>query len=221
MDPLDGADEVINLPTCGPLWAGPQQCRAADHVSSGPQLGKLAKSHLLGSPKLPSSVQDQSWLTSGYIAHMDPSVRRVPNPSHRWTKSLGPQVGRLATSPPPFGGSAMLKCVEQNEQRPKSGHIVSITPTSWSRGQSPNAGAKMSHGRQVEGLATSPTPFAPPPPPHNDCERGTKSSAAYKRTYCLHRPDQLEPNPKLQCRGDNEPWPTSGHIGYIIPAVWG
>ena len=41
-------------------WAGPQHFRAAYHISSGPQVGKLATSHLWGSPKLQGRMQNQN-----------------------------------------------------------------------------------------------------------------------------------------------------------------
>ena len=85
-----------------------------------------------GSQTLQSGGRNQKWPTSGLCAYITPVLLGVPNPSKRWTKSevahmgawwqhdpkslggpqrfkagnkirSGPHVGRLPTSPSPYG----------------------------------------------------------------------------------------------------------------------
>ena len=48
----------------------------------------------------------------------------------------------------------------------------------------------------------------------------TKSAVAHKWAGWLHNPCRLR-GPQRFSGGQNQPWPTSGRIGYITPPIWG
>ena len=189
-------------------------------MRSGPQVGKMATSPLpyRGSPPLQSGGQNEKWPTSGQNGYLTPAVSRIPTASERGDKiRSGPQVGNVATSPPPYRGSPPLQSGRQNEKWPTSGQngyltpAVSGIPTASERGAKSEvahkwakwlphpcrigdphrfrAGGKMRSGPQVGKMATSPLPYRGSPP--------------------------------LQSGGQNEKWPTSGQSGYLTPAVSG
>ena len=199
-----------------------------------------------GSPPLQSGGQNQKWPTSGQSGYLTPAVSGIPTASergaksevaHKWAKWLphpcrigephrcraggkirsGPQVGKVATSPLPYGGSPPLQSGEQNQKWPTSGQsgylipAVSGIPTASERGTKSEvahkwanwlphlcrigdphrcrAGGKIRSGPQVGKVATSPLPYRGAPP--------------------------------LQSGGQNQKWPTSGQSGYLTPAVSG
>ena len=199
-----------------------------------------------GSPPLQSGGQNQKWPTSGQSGYLTPAVSGIPTASergsksekaHKWAKWLphpcrigdphrfraggkirsGPQVGKMATSPPPYRGSPPLQSGGQNQKWPTSGQsgyltpAVSGIPTASERGAKSEkahkwakwlphpcrigdphrfrAGGKVGSGPQVGKMATSPLPYRGSPP--------------------------------LQSGGQNQKWPTSGQNGYLTPAVSG
>ena len=110
-----------------------------------------------GAPPLQSGGQNQKWPTSGQIDYLTPAVSGSPAASERGAKSeaahkwanwlphpcrigephrfraggkirIGPQVGKLATSPLPYRGSAPLQSGGQNQKWPTSGQIGYLTP---------------------------------------------------------------------------------------------
>ena len=199
-----------------------------------------------GAPPPQSGGQNQKWPTSGQIGYLTPAVSGSPTASERGAKSevahkwanwlphpcrigephhlraggkirIGPQVGKLATSPLPNRGAPPLQSGGQNQKWPTSGQIgyltpaVSGSPPASERGAKSEvahkwanwlphpcrigephrlrAGGKIRSGPQVGKLATSPLPYLGAPP--------------------------------LQSGGQNQKWPTSGQIGYLTPAVSG
>ena len=199
-----------------------------------------------GAPPLQSGGQNQKWPTSGQSGYLTRAVSGIRTASergaksevaHTWAKWLphpyrigdphrfraggkirsGPQVGKVATSPLPYGGAPPLQSGGQNQKWPTSGQIgyltpaVSGSPTASQRGAKSEvahkwanwlphpcrigdphrftAGGKIRSGPQVGKLATSPLPYRGSPP--------------------------------LQSGGQNQKWPTSGQIGYLTPAVLG
>ena len=199
-----------------------------------------------GAPPPQSGGQNQKWPTSGQIGYLTPAVLESPTASergaksevaHKWANWLphpcrirephrlsaggkirsGPQVGKLATSAPPYRGAPLPQSGEQNQKWPTSGQIgyltpaVSGSPTASERGAKSEvahkwanwlphpcqigqphrlrAGGKIRTGPQVGELATSPLPYRGASPP--------------------------------QSRGQSQKWPTSGQIGYLTPAVLG
>ena len=174
-----------------------------------------------GSPPLQSGGQNQKWPTSGQGSYITPAAWGVPTASeqgaesevaHKWARWLhhpcrlggphrfraggrirsDPQVGKVATSPLPPGGSPPLQSGGQNQKRPTSGHSGYITPAAWGvptaseRGAESEvahkwarwlhnpcrlggphrfrAGGRIRSGPQVGKVATSPLPFGGSPP---------------------------------------------------------
>ena len=141
---------VLGIPTActagGKIRSGPQVGKLA--TSPLPYRG---------SPPLHSGGQNQNWPTSGQIGYLTPAVSRGPTTSERGAKSevahkwanwlphpchirdphrctaggkirIGPQVGKLATSPLPYRGSPPLQSGGQNQKWPTSGQIGYLTP---------------------------------------------------------------------------------------------
>ena len=101
----------------------PHRGRAGGKIRGGPQVGKVATSPLpyRGSPPLQRGGQNQKWPTSGQSGYLTPAVLG----SHRCGAGgkirSGPQVGKVATSPPPYRGSPPLQSGGQNQKWPTSG----------------------------------------------------------------------------------------------------
>ena len=110
-----------------------------------------------GSPPLQGGGQNQKWPTSGQSGYLTPAVSGIPTASergaesevaHKWARWLphpcrigdphrfraggrirsGPQVGKVATSPPPYRGSPPLQSGGQNQKWPTSGRNGYLTP---------------------------------------------------------------------------------------------
>ena len=110
-----------------------------------------------GSPPLQSRGHNQKWPTSGQGGYITPAASGVPTASergaesevaHKWARWLhnpcrlggphhfpaggrirsGPQVGKVATEPPPPRGSPPLQSGGQNQKWPTSGQGGYITP---------------------------------------------------------------------------------------------
>ena len=113
-----------------------------------------------GSPPLQSGGQNQKWPTSGQGGYITPAAWGVPTASEHGAESevadkwarwrhhpccIGgahrfrvggrirgsPQVGKVATSPLPPGGSPPLQSGGQNQKWPTSGQGGYITPAAW------------------------------------------------------------------------------------------
>ena len=109
----------------------PHRFRAGGKMRNGPQVGKVATSPLpyRGSPPLQSGRQNEKWPTSGQNGYLTPAVSGIPTASERGDKiRSGPQVGNVATSPPPYRGSPPLQSGRQNEKWPTSGQNGYLTP---------------------------------------------------------------------------------------------
>ena len=227
-----------------------------------------------GSPPLQSGEQDQKWPTSGRNGYLTPAVSGIPTASkrgakskvaHKWANWLphrcrigephrcraggkirsGPQVGKLATSPLPYRGSAPLQSGGQNQKWPTSGQIgyltpaVSGSPNAAERGAKSEvahkwanwlphpcrigdphrfkAGGKIRSGPQVGKVATSPLPYRAAPP----LGRGAKIRSGPQVGKLATSPLPYRGSPPLQSGGPNQKWPTSGQIGYLTAAVSG
>ena len=110
-----------------------------------------------GSPPLQSKGQNQKWRTSGQRGYITPAASEVPTASEQGAKSegahngarwlyhpcrlgephrfragdtirSGPQVGKVATSPVPPGGTRPLQSGGQNQKWPTSGQGGYTTP---------------------------------------------------------------------------------------------
>ena len=126
---------------------------------------------------LQSAGQNQKWPTSGQSGYLTPAVSGIPTASERWAKSerahtwakwlphpcrigephrfraggkirIGPQVGKVATSPLPYRGSPPLQSGGKNQKGPTSvqnGYLtpaVSWIPTAAERGAKPEVAHK-------------------------------------------------------------------------------
>ena len=91
---------------------GPQRFRAGDRIRIGPQVGKMATLPLPlgGSHRFRAGGQNQKWPTSGQGGYITPAASGVSTASERGDRiRSGPQVGKVATSPVPPGGSPPLQ----------------------------------------------------------------------------------------------------------------
>ena len=110
---------------------GPQRFRAWRQNHKWPSSGQIGyiTPTVWGSPTLQSRGQNQQWPTSRQISHIIFAMWRV----HLRFRvggniSSGLEVGRLATSPLPFGGAPTLQSGGQNQQWPTKRQIGYITP---------------------------------------------------------------------------------------------
>ena len=199
----------------------PHRFRAGGKIGSGPQVDKVATSPLPpgGSPPFQSGGQNQKWPTSGQGGYITPAASGDP---HRFKAGgkirSGPQVGKVATSPLPPGGSPPLQSGGQNQKWPTSGQGGYITPAASGDPHRFKAGGKIGSGPQVGKVATSPLPPRGIP---TASERGAKSEVAHKWARWLHNPCRLGGSPPFQSGGQDQKWPTSGQGSYITPAAWG
>ena len=129
----------------------------------------------------------------------------------------GPQMGGLATSPLASRGSPTAHCWGQNQERTTSGRIGYITVAL--SGVPHNSGPGRKQNWPSSGRIGYATPAVLGVPDAYD--HGRKSKVAHKWEDCLHNPfvaHVVLGSPTL-CGRQNRKWPTSGHIGYITPAV--
>ena len=184
-------------------------------------MGKVATSPLppQGSPPLQSGGQNQKWPTSGQGGYITPAVWGVPTASERGDRiRIGPQVGKVATSPLPPEGSPPLQ----------SGGTESELAHKWARWLhhpcrlgGPHrfrAGGRIRSGPQVGKVATSSLPPRGSPPLQSG---GTESEVAHKWARWLHHPCRLGVSPPLQSGGTESELAHKRGGGYITPAVWG
>ena len=202
-------------------WGVPTASERGDRIRGGPQVGMVATSPLPpeGSPPLQSrgkgSELAHKW--ARWLHH----PCRLGGP-HRFRAGSrirgGPQVGKVATSPLPPGGSPPLqsggaesevahkwarwlhhpcrlggphrfRAGEQNQRWPTSGQGGYMTPAAW-------------------GVPTA-------------SQRGAESEVAHKWARWLHHPCRLGGPHRFRAGGQNQKWPTSGQGAYITPAAWG
>ena len=104
---------------------------------------------------------------------------------------IGPQVGKLATSPLPYRGAPPLQSGGRGAKSEVAHKWAKwlLHPCCIGDPHRFRAGGKIRSGPQVGKLATSPLPYRGSPP--------------------------------LQSGGQNQKWPTSGQSGYLTPAVSG
>ena len=187
-------------------------------------------------------------IRSGPWANWLPHPCRIGDP-HRCRAGgkirSGPQVGKLATSPLPYRGSAPLQSGGQNQKWPTSGQTgyltpaVSGSPTASKRGAKSEvahkwakwlphpyrigephrfrAGGKIRSGPQVGKLATSPLPYRGAPP----LQSGGQNQKWPTSGQTGYLTPAVSGSPTAAERGQNQKWPTSGQIGYLTPAVSG
>ena len=226
----------------------PHRCRARGRIRSGPQVGKLATSPLpyRGAPPLQSGGQNQKWPTKGHIGYLTPAVSGSPTAAERGAKSevaqkwanwlphpcrigephrcraggrirSGPQVGKLATSPLPYRGAPPLQSGGQNQKWPTSGQIGYLTPAVSGSPTAAERGAKSEVAHKWANWLPHPCRIGEP----HRCRAGGKIRSGPQVGKLATSPLPYRGAPPLQSGGQNQKWPTNGHIGYLTPAVSG
>ena len=200
-----------------------------------------------GALTLQSGEKDQTCPAWGRIGYTTPALWGVPNASERGTRSSvphngadwlhqacrmegpqrfrarhkignGPNVGGMATSPQPYGGSQTLQSGEQDQTCPAWGRTGYTTPALWGGGgQRFKTGNKITSGPYVGGLATSPLPYGgfPTLPSGNQIKRAPHGGEL------ATSPLPYGGSPTLHSGEQDHKCSTCGRIGYITLAVWG
>ena len=149
----------------------PHHCRAGGKIRSGPHVGKVATSPLpsQGCPPLHSGEGNHKWPTCGQSGYVTPTVLGIPiSLEQGGVIRIGPQVGKVATSPLPSRGSPPLHSGGGGDHKwptcGQSGYVtlaVSEIPTTAERG------GEIRSGPLVGKVATSPLPSRGSPPLHS------------------------------------------------------
>ena len=213
-------------------------------------MGKVATSPLPpgGPHSFRAGKQNQKWPTSGQGGYITPAVWGVPTASERGDRiRIGPQVGKVATSPLPPGGPHRFRAGGQNQKWPTSGQGGYITPAAWGSPPLPSGGteSEVAHkwarwlhhpcrlggphrfraGGQNQKWPTSGqsgyiTPAASGVPTAS--ERGDRIRGGPQVGKVATSPLPPRGVPTASERGDKNPkWPTGGQGGYNTPAAWG
>ena len=199
-----------------------------------------------GSPPLQSGGQNQKWPTSGQSGYLTPAVSGIPTAAergaksevaHKWAKWLphpcrigdphrcraggkirsGPQVGKLATSPLPYGGAPPLQSGGKNQKWPTSGQSGYLTPAVSGIPTAAERGAKSEVAHKWANWLPHPCRIGDP----HRCRAGGKIRSGPQVGKVATSPLPYRGAPPLQSGGQNQKWPTSGQIGYLTPAVSG
>ena len=200
---------------------GPHGFRAGGRIRSGPQVGKVATSPLppRGSPPLQSGGQNQKWPTSGQGGYITRAAWRVPTASERGDRiRIGPQVGKVATSPLPPRGSPPLQ----------SGGTESEVAHNWARwlhhpcrlGGSPplqSGGTESELAHKWARWLHHPCRLGVP----TASERGDRNRSGPQVGKMATLPLPLGGPHGFRAGRQNQKWPTSGQGGYITPAASG
>ena len=226
----------------------PHRFRAGGKIRSGPLVGKVATSSLpyRGSPPLQSGGQNQKWPTCGQSGYVTRAVSGIPTAAergtksevaHKWAKWLphpcrigdphrfraggkirsGPFVGKVATSPPPSRGSPPLQSGEQNQKWPTCGQSGYLTPAVTGIPTASERGAKSEVAHLWAKWLPHPCRLGDP----HRFRAGGKIRSGPLVGKVATSPLPYRGSPPLQSGGQNQKWPTSGHIGYLTPAVSG
>ena len=199
-----------------------------------------------GAPPLQSGGQNQKWPTSGQIGYLTPAVSGSPTAAERGAKSevahkwanwlphpcrigephrcraggrirIGPQVGKLATSPLPYRGAPPLQSGGQNQKWPTSGKIGYLTPAVSGSPTAAERGAKSEVAHKWANWLPHPCRIGEP----HRCRAGGRIRSGPQVGKLATSPLPYRGAPPLQSGGQNQKWPTSGQIGYLTPAVSG
>ena len=199
-----------------------------------------------GAPPQQSGGQNQKWPTSGQIGYLTPAVSGSPTAAergaksevaHKWANWLphpcrmgephrcraggkirsGPQVGKLATSPLPYGGAPAQQSGGQNQKWPTSGQIGYLTPAVSGSPTAAERGAESEVAHKWAKWLPHPCRIGEP----HHCRAGGGMRSGPQGGKLATSPLPYRGAPPLQSGGGNQKWPTSGQIGYLTPAVSG
>ena len=129
----------------------------------------------------------------------------------------GPQVGKMATSPPPYRGSPPLQSGGQNQKWPTSGQSGYLTPAVSGIPTASERGAKSEVAHKWAKWLPHPCHIGDP----HRFGAGGKMRSCPQMGKMATSPLPYRGSPQLQSGGQNERWPTSGQSGYLTPAVSG
>ena len=226
----------------------PHRCRAGGKIRSGPQVGKVATSHLpyRGSPPLQSGGQNQKWPTSGQIGYLTPAASGIPTAAERGAKSeVAHKWAKWLPHPCRIGHPHRCRAGGKIRSGPQVGKVAT-SPLPY-RGSPPLQSGGQNQKWPTSGQSGYLTPAVSGIP--TAAERGAKSEVAHKWAKWLPHPCRIgDPHrcraggkirsgpqvgkvatsplphrgsPPLQSGGQNQKWPTSGQIGYLTPAASG
>ena len=173
-----------------------------------------------GSQPLHSLGGNRKWPTCGQSGYVTPAVSGIPTTAERGGEiRSGPQVGKVAASPLPSGGSQPLQ---------SGGGGVSEVAQLWAKrlrhpyrlgdphhctagGQNQKWPACGQSGYVTPAVSGIPTTSEP----------GGKSEVAHKWAKWLRHPYRLGDPHHCTAGGQNQKWPACGQSGYVTPAVSG
>ena len=190
---------------------------------------------LRGSPPLQSGGRNEMWPTSGQGGYITPAAWGVPTGSeqraesevaHKWARWLhnpcrlggphrfraggrirsDPQVGKVATSPLPPGGSPPLQSGGQNQKWPTNGQGGYITPAAWGVPTASERGAESEVTHKWARWLHNPCRLGGP----HRFRAGGRIRSGPEVGKVATSPLPPGGSPLLQSGGQNQKWPTSG-----------
>ena len=126
-------------------------------------------------------------------------------------------MGKLATSPLPYRGAPPLQSGGQNQKWPTSGRNGYLTPAVSGSPTAAERGAKSEVAHKWANWLPHPCRIGEP----HRFRAGGKIRSGPQVGEMATSPLPYRGAPPLQSGGQNQKWPTSGHIGYLTPAVSG
>ena len=199
-----------------------------------------------GSPTLQSGGQNQKWPPNGQGGYITPDASGIPTASERGAKSevahkwarwlhqpcrlgdphrfraggkirIGPQMGKVATSPLPSRGSPPLQSGGQNQKWPTNGQGGYITPAAPGIPTASMRGAKSEVAHKWARWLHHPCHLGDP----HRFRAGGKIRSGPQMGKVATSPLPPRGSPPLRRGGQNQKWPISGEGGYIIRAASG
>ena len=198
----------------------PHRFRAGNKIRSGPQVGKIATSHLpsRGSPPLQSGGQNQKWPTCGQKGCVTPAVSGIPTASERRAKS---QVAHLWAKwlrhPCRLGDPHRCRAGGQNQKWPTCGQNGYVTPAVLGIPTASERGAKSEVAHLWAKWLRHPCRLGDP----HRYKAGGKIRSGPQVGKVATSPLPSRGSPRLQSGGQNQKWPTCGQNGYLTPVVSG
>ena len=199
-----------------------------------------------GSPPLQSGGQNQKWPINGQGGYITPAASGIPAALERGSKSevahkwagwlhnpcrpgdphrfraggkvrIGPQVGKVATSPLPPRRSPPFQSGGQNQKCPTNGQGGYITPAAWGIPTASERGAKSEVAHKWARWLHNPCRLGDP----RRFRAGGKIRSGLEMGKVATSPLPPRGSPPLQSGGQNQKWPINGQGGYITPAASG
>ena len=199
---------------------GSHRCRAGGKIRSGPQVGEMVTSPLpyRGAPPLQSGGGNQKWPTSGQIGYLTPAVSGSPTIAERGAKSeVAHEWANWLPHPCRIGEPHLCRAGSKIRSGPQVGEMA--TPPLPYRGAPPLQSGGQNQKWPTSGRNGYLTPAVSGSPAV--AERGGKIRSGLQVGRLATSPLPYLGAPLLQSGGQNQRRPTSGQIGYLVPAVSG